>query len=468
MDQEKPFKTIEVIDSRTKQPCKIACMSCIKGHRTTSCGIPVCRTKLFWTVKRPGRPSNSCTCQYGGRRGCKCVMAKSACPHKVKKGEKRTGECRCDEQGRHCALLEPHHWDELKALQKPTVDFYPTREALEARFTASNLNDLPLSLSYSQHTSRTFNPPSGLTTPHSGPQTAQMISPNFSETQSPHSVPLVPRFGMMGIGAPQGSDGSVTPNVLSWDGDVPVAPREHHPIHLRNVQQGEQHSCCQNASGPITPIQFSHYVPPGPAGVASQNPSYSPFGSSMASPQPSQQQASLDFDKLSHDYFQYQLPSAICQTCGLNGCTCRNCPPVLQVSNGSWAQCCGRKHARTAAYSAPETEHQYQQSARAPHYEEPPRPQTHHPDFQSRSPFLNGGSFAKDDNPHQNQDTFADDSMQDLFQDLGPPLSNLGFQTFDPINEFTVKDGPNELDISELLMLELDRPPEDECHCGDS
>ena len=117
MDQEKPFKTIEVIDSRTSQLCKVACMSCIRGHRTTSCGIPVCRTKIFWTVKRPGRPSNSCTCRYGATGGCKCVVAKTACPHKSKKGEKRTGECRCDEQGRYCCLIEPEHWTALLSLQ---------------------------------------------------------------------------------------------------------------------------------------------------------------------------------------------------------------------------------------------------------------------------------------------------------------------------------------------------------------
>lgn len=466
MDQEKPFKTIEVIDSRTKQACKIACMSCIKGHRTTSCGIPVCRTKVFWTVKRPGRPSNSCTCQYGGRRGCKCVMAKSACPHKAKKGEKRTGECRCDEQGRHCALLEPHHWDELMALQRPTVDFYPTREALEARFTAATLNSPPMTLSFSHHTPQTFNPSSGFTTPLSGPQTVQMMSPAFSGTQSPHSAPLVPRFGMMGIGAPQGSDGAVTPNVLSWDGDVPEAPREHRPTRLQNAQQGEEHSCCQNASNRLTQIQFSHYIPPGPTGAATERPTYLPFSSSMDPSHPSQQRGSPDFDKLSHDYFQYQLPSAICQTCGLNGCTCRNCPPVLQISNGSWAQCCGRKHARTTAYSVPDTEHLYQQSTQAPCYEESQRPQAHQPDFQTPALFINGESFAKGNNSHPNPGTVAD-GMGDLFEDMGSPLSVPGFETFDLMDEFTVRDGPSDLDLSELLMSELHRPPESECHCGD-
>ena len=124
MDQEKPFKTIEVIDGRTKQVCKIACMSCIRGHRTTSCGIPVCRQKIFWTVKRPGRPSNSCTCRYGTTGGCKCVTAIPKCPHKSKKGEKRSSECRCDEQGRYCCLLEPEHWDVLFKLQKPSINFF--------------------------------------------------------------------------------------------------------------------------------------------------------------------------------------------------------------------------------------------------------------------------------------------------------------------------------------------------------
>ena len=132
MDLEKPFKTIEVIDKDTKQVCKIACMSCIRGHRTTSCGIPVCRSKVFWTVKRPGRPSNSCTCRFNASGVCKCVTAIPKCPHKSRKGEKRSSECRCDEQGRFCCLLEPEHWRKLMALEKPTVQFYPSRETLEA------------------------------------------------------------------------------------------------------------------------------------------------------------------------------------------------------------------------------------------------------------------------------------------------------------------------------------------------
>ncbi|KAK3109548.1 hypothetical protein LTR53_017085, partial [Teratosphaeriaceae sp. CCFEE 6253] len=119
MEQEKPFKTIEVLDSRTNQLCKVACMSCIRGHRTTACGNPVCRSKIFWTVKRPGRPSNSCNCRYGATGGCKCVVARSACPHKSKKGEKRSGECRCEEQGRYCCLIEPEQWEALMALRKP-------------------------------------------------------------------------------------------------------------------------------------------------------------------------------------------------------------------------------------------------------------------------------------------------------------------------------------------------------------
>ena len=172
MDQEKPFKTIEVIDSRTQQVCKVACMSCIRGHRTTSCGIPVCRSKIFWTVKRPGRPSNSCNCRFGATGGCRCVVAKNACPHKPKKGEKRSGECRCDEQGRYCCLLEPEQWAVLMALGKPLADFYPSREAMEARFTAP----APMSMPMTPQT-HTFVSMPGTPAPMDSGQATQMSSP---------------------------------------------------------------------------------------------------------------------------------------------------------------------------------------------------------------------------------------------------------------------------------------------------
>jgi hypothetical protein len=60
----------------------------------------------------------------------------------------------------------------------------------------------------------------------------------------------------------------------------------------------------------------------------------------------------FDFDKMMADYINYQLPSAICQNCGLNGCSCRNCPAVMQTESGSWAQGCARKHVRLGSVAA--------------------------------------------------------------------------------------------------------------------
>ncbi|KAK5115359.1 hypothetical protein LTR62_001559 [Meristemomyces frigidus] len=347
-DQDKPFKTIEVVDAQTKQVCKVACMSCIRGHRTTSCGIPVCRNKVFWTVKRPGRPSNACNCRYGSTGGCRCVVASAAaCPHKAKKGEKRGGECRCDEQGRYCCLIEGEHWAVLMELGKPEVVFFQKREDLESRFSgAATASGTPMS------------PPGfasmGPTTFESLPSTPmqQAVSP-YAGYQSPRSI-LAPRFGMMGLGTPHGDDGTITPDVLLWEGLSPPAPQE-------------QSSCCQGAASPSQPSTYLSYMEPttpsnhnlpsflSPTGTMDQPPNQ------LLDPLPrSQQEFSFNLDKLNSAYAAYQFPSAICQTCGLNGCTCRNCPPVMQnFATGSWAQCCGRKHARTAAYVPVAVEHVY-------------------------------------------------------------------------------------------------------------
>lgn len=333
-------------------------MSCIRGHRTTSCGIPVCRTKVFWTVKRPGRPSNSCTCRYGATGGCKCVVARSACPHKPKKGEKRSGECRCDEQGRYCCLLEPEHWNSLLSLEKPTVDFFPTSEALKAKQEATTA----LTPAFTSLAS----PPSIHSIPSTPAPPGQMqplhILPQpYNGYQSLPSTTLTPRFGMMGIGAPMGSQRDIAPDVLVWEGQAPPAPREYnrHTTHQHAYEQPEPSSCCQ----PSTPSAQGVRSPPPQveptysqqhhlqdSAVPQQH--YNNVPTTVSMPQVSPQPPAFDWEKMQNDYFRYQFPSAICQNCGLNGCTCRNCPPVFQhPGTTSWAQCCGRKHAREPAPS---------------------------------------------------------------------------------------------------------------------
>ncbi|KAK5136565.1 hypothetical protein LTR08_002909 [Meristemomyces frigidus] len=480
MDSDKPFKTIEVIDSKTLQVSKIACMSCIRGHRTTACGIPVCRTKLFWTVKRPGRPANACSCRYGGLGGCKCVVAKSSCPHKSKKGEKRSGECRCDEQGRYCCLLEPPHWDMLLSLQKPTVEFFSTREDLDSHAVPTPMS-LPMTPNFPSNSPRAFSTRSVSSTP--GPPTTaqpmQMMSSQFNSIQSPLRN-LTPQFGMMAVGSPQGNENVGTPDMLSWDGQAPLATREFHPLYYQSVSLPEERSsCCQTSSNPPPSEQYISYAPPSQQihSPPSQS-AFDPFADIMSSVSTSEQQLQqAAYDKFNIDYLAYQFPSAICQTCGLSGCTCRNCPPVMQNSNnGSWAQCCGRKHARTATYVAPATLHAYEQQPTAPapqqlqlqaaHFDFPERSYVQGPTSQQPFPYRlppehlfeesRASSFGLENGPYPPQQPL----------DLQSPQLLDDFIPFDPGEHFALPEGATAMDLSELLMADLEQP-DGGCCCAD-
>lgn len=451
MEQEKPFKTIEVVDSRTNQVCKVACMSCIRGHRTTSCGIPVCRTKIFWTVKRPGRPSNSCTCRYGATGGCKCVVARSACPHKSKKGEKRSGECRCDEQGRYCCVLEPDHWNTLLALGNPSVNFFSTREALEAKQIAIAQAPLPPTPAYSAMAS----PPPSM---HSVPSTPgpnghvlpmQIVTSGYEGYPPQQPTTLTPRFGMMGIEAPMGSQRHVSTNVLIWEGQAPTAPGDFNPV-FESMPEG-QRSCCQparpsthDAHSPRPETEASYTqpasMPPASHGLNSTH------DHSLSGPL-SPQIPHFDLERLRTDYFNYQFPSAICQNCGLNGCTCKNCPPPFQnYGTGSWAQCCGRKHARDvqpnpAPVKVARTE-TYDSSMQSQAQQQPVSVSHSQEHFVATTPFhLDGHDFANG------------------FVDLALPHveGHPDFSTFDIDNDLLLADVGQPLDISEFLNSELER-----------
>ena len=77
-----------------------------------------------------------------------------------------------------------------------------------------------------------------------------------------------------------------------------------------------------------------------------------PLPMGMTDPGPPMSDA--EFDRMMADYFVHQLPSALCQNCGLSGCTCRNCPTLLQnFQSGSWAQGCSRRHARATTQLPP-------------------------------------------------------------------------------------------------------------------
>lgn len=423
MESDKPFKTVEVMDSRTGQVCKVACMSCIRGHRTTSCGIPVCRTKVFWTVKRPGRPSNTCTCRFGGTGRCQCAVAKSACPHKPKKGEKRSVECRCDEQGRYCCLLESEHWEALFSLQKPRVNFFSSREDLEASQKTPTVPHFPPTPANSASTPGTVLSTPGTPSSNGSIQPAQVQSPQWSNIQSPDFQP--PRFGMMGIGLPLGSEGHEGKDVLVWNDHAPEAPREYHSYaSLDSLEITNEPTTLSSTQRLSTAYQQSQT-----GDAPYQNPDFAPVSQSFQDMTlVSQDQAPevFDFDKLMTDYFNYQFPSAICQNCGMNGCTCRNCPAVMQsFQSGSWAQCCSRKHTQ------------------GPHA---PPSRT----LATQGTMINGLH-------HSN----------DMQLDISSDADHTFVTNFNP-DGFKMPDGSDPMDLSEFLINDLEQPsPKPGCCCGD-
>ena len=425
MESEKPFKTIEVIDSRTGQVCKVACMSCIRGHRTTSCGIPVCRNKVFWTVKRPGRPSNSCTCRFGSTGRCQCVVAKSACPHKPKKGEKRSTDCRCDEQGRFCCVLELEQWTILCAMQKPKVDFFVNLEALNDHQAAKQAPSYPTPTPSANTPQTTNSQPTTPAPPHGG--RAPMMSPGtqFNPVQP---TPPIPRFGMMGVGLPMGYGGAEAQDVLIWDGQAPQAPRPYQPYYgfqqqssteiTNGVDSGALEKAPQGYMSPIAPqYQSSDFRPVTQSFEQMSLPSHEPS-------------SNFDFDKMIIDYHNYQFPSAICQSCGLNGCSCRSCPPMMQnFESGSWAHGCSRKHVHLPAAAQP-----------APCCATTAASGQHAP-------------VLIDDTLIQN----GDSNVADLTSREDPTLS----QDF----RAQMLNSTASMDLSEFLMNDLEQPPQG-CCCG--
>ncbi|KAK6394096.1 hypothetical protein LTR65_001942 [Meristemomyces frigidus] len=361
------------------------------------------------------------------------------------------------------------HWDTLLSLQKPTVEFFSSREALEVRHAPpAGTTSVPMTPDFSGNSPRAFGVSSlmGTPIPPNSVTPMQMASSPFNGMQSLTQA-ITPRFGMMGIGAPQGSQQSVTPDLLAWDGQAPEAPRDYRPVQYQPIRPAEERSCCQGPSSPLPTPQYVQYAPDGQMPGLPQQANFVPFPPSMMStvsipepellPRPTQ--AALDFDKFNNDYFNYQFPSAICQTCGLSGCTCRNCPPVMQnANNGSWAQCCGRKHARTAAYVAPAAVHTYHQQPPLQPEEQfgvqamqLPLPVSfqhqHSPLFPEQPPFP--------DEPH---------SLQPV--DLQSPQAMPDFMPFDPGEDFTIPEGANNMDLSDLLLSDLERPSSG-CCCGD-
>lgn len=426
-------------------------MSCIRGHRTTSCGIPICRTKIFWTVKRPGRPSNSCTCRYGATGGCKCVVAKSACPHKSKKGEKRAGECRCDEQGRYCCLIEPEHWKMLLALQNPTVDFYPNRDALENRHVVAST--IPFPQTPSSFVTSSPHPSIGLssiapTTPNIPPMHSMM---NGFSTFPQRPSTLSPQFGILAMDSPL----AAAQDAMIWEGQSPLVTSPAGTQYTYSGPQQEAGSCCQPATPPIATLGFpspqSQHHDINSLDFALTSPLPTPqlhsteHVVSAATAQTSQAAPAFDFQRLQTDYFNYQFPSAICQNCGLYGCSCRNCPPVFQnFGTTSWAQYCGRKHVRDVQpilpVVAPNIAHPQpwlaEQSTSA---------------GQCCQPAVHDGFIQAPQFPLPDQN--FDLNFSDL--DMVPPVDPLAFDPFDLESDLMLPTDANDLNLGEYLVSDL-------------
>ncbi|KAH9826037.1 hypothetical protein Tdes44962_MAKER03820 [Teratosphaeria destructans] len=345
-------------------------------------------------------------------------------------------------------------------MKKPVIDFYPSREALDARFAVPTPTSLPMTPTYSYSTPGSVSGMFSPQQPFNGMQPISMGSPVFTELHSPRS-PLVPRFGMMGIGAPQGSEAMRTADVMQWEAHAPVAARETlPPPRYQHSRQDEAGSCCQGPASPQSETTYPTYMPPSQDGHTVQEAQTSFNGAtptvSMASQGPVPQPTTpFDFNKLANDYFQYQLPSAICQTCGLSGCTCRSCPPVMQsFSNGSWAQCCGRKHARTANYVPPNTAAQFQQPTTTL--------ASQHPSTLVSQPNPHDGSgFAAaraSDCCQAPKRTYEPETRPPPSSEQSPSQSLPDFSEFDPGADFAIPGVTDNLDLSEFLMADLDRP----------
>jgi hypothetical protein len=213
-------------------------------------------------------------------------------------------------------------------------------------------------------------------------------------------------------------------------------PAKQLPHYQEPEMEIEENSCCQSSNVPLEgPEDFSLGDP------FTQNSHVNPFEPSVTQPPYEQPyvQPIFDFDRWTRDYQAYQQPGAICQKCGLNGCTCRNCPPVMQnYGTTSWAQCCGRKHARQG----------------------PQPPQISQPQPQA-APVAH---MAPNGHIHAHQQSSVDfgyptQHLQQQRMSLGmisPPPQPQELNTFD--HNFDMPDASDPVAYSDFLLDELDRP----------
>ncbi|OQO09860.1 hypothetical protein B0A48_04212 [Cryoendolithus antarcticus] len=405
----------------------------------------------------------------------------SKCPHKVKKGEKRSNECRCDEQGRYCCLLETDHWELLMRLEKPGVTFFSSREALEATQHGMRAGT-PATPSYYMPST----PGSMMSIPSTpAVRTRQMSllrepSTPFESIQSSQST-LTPQFGYMGLGSPVGTSGIQSPDPLAWDGIMTSIPYEPLTYNFNDAPQPERGSCCQPSASlaesepqaqissccqPATDGNDDDYDmeaggsccqtttrPAMTTNTFAHNEPFpkleplDPFRGSTAPPtfDAIYTPPIFDYDRWVQNYQAYQMPGAICQKCGLNGCTCRSCPTLMQnQSTTSWAHGCGRAHARIMKSQPPPHMHSVS---------------TH----QISQPALTPVAFSQS-NSAPPPSAFDYSAPLDFGLDpqvLAPthPFQNhMDLDGFDSSLVPTNTADPLDLALSEFLMSELDRP----------
>jgi hypothetical protein len=210
-------------------------------------------------------------------------------------------------------------------------------------------------------------------------------------------------------------------------------PASQLPHYQEPEMEIEESSCCQSSKPPLEGAQDFSLGDP-----FMQNTHLNPFEAAITRPpyEPPYVQPTFDFDRWTRDYQAYQYPGAICQKCGLNGCTCRNCPPVMQnYGTTSWAQCCGRKHARQGPQPP-----QIPQPQAAPLAHLPP----------------NGHSLE-----HQQPVDFGFPTQHPQQQRIGmgmllPSPQPPGLNAFD--HNFDMPDASDPVAYSDFLLDELDRP----------
>ncbi|EME88284.1 uncharacterized protein MYCFIDRAFT_209763 [Pseudocercospora fijiensis CIRAD86] len=170
----------------------------------------------------------------------------------------------------------------------------------------------------------------------------------------------------------------------------------------------------------------------------------------MSGPLSPQIPPAFDLDRLRADYFSYQFPSAICQNCGLSGCTCKNCPPPFQsYGTGSWAQCCGRKHARDVQPSPAPIKIARTNTYDVSIHSQVPEQQQSVSTSHAQEAFAAGDIFRTENH-----------GFGDAFEGIEIPSATTqpNFDTFDLDDDLILPEGTQHLDISEFLTSDLVGP----------